>query len=152
MIASFELSDKLGVGQHYTQADFDQLYGKIGDFSGIPVSEKFPVTHNKPNFQPDNPKDGVWMDKPREPPKKQVWSPKPNFVRNPLDTLPKRSTPLTPPENSKPGAKKNILLSPHLNKRANLRPRTNLRVLHSRGTCVTTAIGRVTWWSFATTG
>ncbi|WVZ51324.1 hypothetical protein U9M48_002478 [Paspalum notatum var. saurae] len=80
----------------------------IGDLTGIPLSEKFPLTHNKPSFQPDNHKDGVWTDKPREPPKKQVWTPKPNFVRNPLDTLLKRNPPETPPESSKQGAKRNV--------------------------------------------
>ena len=107
IVSSFKLSDKLGVGYHYTQADFDQLHGRIGDLSGIPLSEKFPLTHNKLNFQLDNPKDGVWIDKPREPPKKQVWTPKPNFVRNPLDTLPKRNQPEPPPKSSKQGAKRN---------------------------------------------
>jgi len=50
----------------------------------------------------------VWTDKPREPPKKQVWTPKPNFVRIPLDTLPKRNPPEIPPESSKQGAKRNV--------------------------------------------
>ena len=58
VISSFK-SDKLGVGCHYTQVDFDELYGKIGDLSRIPMSVKFPITHNKPNFQSDNPVDGV---------------------------------------------------------------------------------------------
>ena len=82
------------------------MYGKIGDLSGVPLSEKFPLTHNKPNFQSDNPKEGVWTDKPREPPKKQVWTPKPNFVRNLLDTLPKRNPPEIPQESFKQGAKR----------------------------------------------
>ena len=150
--SSFKLSDKLGVGYHYTQADFDQLYGKIGDLSEIPISEKFPVTHNKPNFQSDNPKDGVWTDKPREPPKKQVWTPKPIFVGNPLDTLPKRNPLRYPQKVSSKGLGGMPLLSPLQSQRASPRTKTNPRVLHLRGTYVTTAIGRVTWWSFATAG
>ena len=45
LIASFKRGDDFGVGYQYSQADFDTLYGKIGD-----LSEKFPVTHNKPTF------------------------------------------------------------------------------------------------------
>ena len=72
MTKSFKKGDGFGVGYQYTEADFDNLYGKIVDLSDIPLSEKFPITHNKPHFLPNNPKGGVWTDKPKSPTKKQV--------------------------------------------------------------------------------
>ena len=41
-----------------------------------------------PTSNLQNPKDGVFNEPPKAPPKGQVWIPKPNELRNPLDTMP----------------------------------------------------------------
>jgi hypothetical protein len=91
MIAQFKRGDGFGVGYAYTQSDFDNLYGKIGEASGLSPGEKPTST---PNTQ--NTTNGVYSEPPRAPPKDQVWIPKPNELRNPLDTLP----PQAPPKNT----------------------------------------------------
>ena len=68
-------------------------FGKVGESSGLKASEK-PTPPLKlikmPPPKPTKPvvKDGVFEEPPRVPPPKQVWIPKPNHLRNPLDTLP----------------------------------------------------------------
>ena len=69
------------------------LFGKIGECSGLKPSEKPIPTPKLTKNTPPKPiepivKDGVIEESPNAPPQKQVWIPKPNHLRNPLDTLP----------------------------------------------------------------
>jgi hypothetical protein len=71
----------------------ENVYGKVGKFSGLSPSEKPSTTPKLIKINPPKPtepivKDGVFEEPPRAPPQKQVWVPKPNYLRNPLDTLP----------------------------------------------------------------
>jgi hypothetical protein len=68
------------------------IYDKVGEFSGLSSSEKPSTTPklikiNPPKSTEPTVKDGVFEEPPRAPPHKQVWVPKPNYLRNPLDTL-----------------------------------------------------------------
>jgi hypothetical protein len=70
----------------------EHVYGKVGEFSGLSPSEKPSTTPKLIKINPPKPtkptvKDGVFEEPPRAPPQKQVWVPKPNHLRNPLDTL-----------------------------------------------------------------
>ena len=47
---------------------------------------QFASTSTQPSLV--DPADGVLKEPPKTPPQKQVWVPKPNELRNPLDTLP----------------------------------------------------------------
>ena len=70
----------------------ENIYGKVGEYSGLNPSEKpsntpklIKITQPKPT-EPTV-KDGVLEEPPKAPPQKQVWIPKPNHLRNTLDTL-----------------------------------------------------------------
>ena len=70
-------------------------FGKIGESSGLNPSEKpnsttTPKLTKLPSKEPVKPitKDGVFEEPPRAPPKNQVWHPKPNHLKNKLDTMP----------------------------------------------------------------
>ena len=82
------------------------LYGKVGESSGLSPSDKPTSTPKFTKIVPPKPiepivKNGVIEEPPKAPPSKQVWVPKPNHLRNPLDTLPNISKePL--PKNKKP--------------------------------------------------
>ena len=71
----------------------ENLYGKVGECSGLKPSEK-PSTTPKfikittPKLTEPTVKDGVFEEPPKASPQKQVWIPKPNHLRNLLDTLP----------------------------------------------------------------
>jgi hypothetical protein len=70
----------------------EHVYGKIGEFSGLSLSEKPPTTLKLIKITPPKPieptvKDRVFEEPPRAPPQKQVWVPKLNHLKNPLDTL-----------------------------------------------------------------
>jgi hypothetical protein len=60
-------------------------------------------------------KDEVFEEPSRAPPQKQVWVPKPNLLRNPLDTLPNIS------EDPLPKAKKLSRLT-HIHKKVSQQP------------------------------
>src|SRR5579859_81565 len=69
------------------------IYGKVGHGSGLSENEKNPIPPKLTKITPPKPtqplvKDGVVQETPKAPPSKQVWVPKPNHLRNPLDTLP----------------------------------------------------------------
>jgi len=71
----------------------ENLYGKVGECSGLTPSEKPSTTPKLIKITPTKPteptiKDGVFEERPKAPPQKQVWIPNPNHLRNPLDTLP----------------------------------------------------------------
>ena len=87
MIVQFKRGNGFGVGYAYTSSDFDTLYGKIGETSGVRPEEK-PESSSPQTTNSQNPKDGVYTEPPKAPPKGQVWIPKPNELRNPLDTMP----------------------------------------------------------------
>src|SRR5579859_5947014 len=77
------------------------IYGKVGQGSGLSDSEKNPIPPKLTKITPPKPtqplvKDGVVQETPKAPPSKQVWIPKPNHLRNPLDTLPSISEDLLP--------------------------------------------------------
>jgi hypothetical protein len=67
-------------------------FGKVGECGGLTPSEKPSSTPKliKTTFaKPVTPmRDGVIDEPMRNPPKKQVWLPKPNHLRNTLDTFP----------------------------------------------------------------
>jgi hypothetical protein len=68
-------------------------YGKVGEHSGLKPIEKPSTTPKLTKINPPKPtkpivKDGVFEEPPKAPPQKQVWVPKPNHLKNPLDTLP----------------------------------------------------------------
>ena len=70
----------------------ENLYGKATEYSGLKPSEK-PITTPKlikitlPEPTLPITKDGVFEERSKAPPQKQVWVPKPNHLKNPLDTL-----------------------------------------------------------------
>ena len=80
MIKQFKRGDGFGVGYTYTKSDFDRLYGKIGN-----AAENTASTSTQPSLA--DPVGGVLKEPQKAPPQKQVWVPKPNELRNPLDTL-----------------------------------------------------------------
>ena len=86
MIKQFKRGDGFGVGYTYTKSDFDKLYGKIGKAAGVPSALNTVSTSTLPSLV--DPVDGVLKEPSKAPPQKQVWVPKPNELRNPLDTLP----------------------------------------------------------------
>ena len=62
------------------------LYGKIDKAAGVPSALNTASTSTQPSLI--DPVDGVLKEPPKAPPQKQVWVPKPNELRKPLDTLP----------------------------------------------------------------
>ena len=62
------------------------LYGKIGKASGVRSALNTASTSTQPSLV--DPVDGEFKEPSKAPPQKQVWVPKPNELRNPLDTLP----------------------------------------------------------------
>jgi hypothetical protein len=85
-------------------------------------------------------KDRVFEEPPKAPPQKQVWVPKPNHLKNPLDTLPNISKDLLPKAKKPPRVN-------HIHKRVSQQPPRE-----RQGITVTTAIGMVTLLSFALGG
>jgi hypothetical protein len=67
-------------------------FGKVGEGSGLTPSEKPSPTPKLIKTTPAKPitpvRDGVIDEPVRAPPQKQVWLPKPNHLRNTLDTFP----------------------------------------------------------------
>ena len=84
MIKQFKRGDGFGVGYTYTKSDFDKLYGKIGKAAGAPSALNTASTSTQPSLV--DPVDGVLKKPSKAPPQKQVWVPKPNELKNPLDT------------------------------------------------------------------
>jgi hypothetical protein len=71
-------------------------FGKIGECSGLKPSEKSLATPKLVRLTPPKSAtpvviDGVIEEPMRAPPRKQLWCPKPNHLRNPLDTPPEFS-------------------------------------------------------------
>src|SRR6185437_6601096 len=85
-IKQFKRGDSFGVGYTYTKLDFDKLYGKIGKAAGATSAQNTASMSTQPSLV--DPVDGVLKEPSKAPPQKQVWVPKPNELRNPLDTLP----------------------------------------------------------------
>jgi len=97
MVQQFKRADGVGVGFAFTPADFDHPYGKIGLMLEPSVSA--PSSSTAPLVpQPAPAKDGVFSEPPRTPPKNPVWVPKPNHLKNPLDTLPPSGKPTPKPK------------------------------------------------------
>jgi hypothetical protein len=46
------------------------------EWSRLRPEDRFPKTHTTKSFQRDQPKEGVFHERPRAPPKNPVWSPK----------------------------------------------------------------------------
>src|SRR6185312_13731569 len=86
MIKQFKRGDGFGVGYTYTKSDFNMLYGKIGKAAGVQSALNTTSTSTQPSLV--DPVDSVLKEPQKAPPQKQVWVPKPNELRNPLDTLP----------------------------------------------------------------
>jgi hypothetical protein len=96
-------------------------FGTVGEYNGLKPSEKpsttpklFKLTPHKSSTH--DVKNGVIEEPVRAPPQKQVWYPKPNYLRNTLDTLPDISSHPLPKAPSHPE-------SPNLTKRLHLRER-----------------------------
>ena len=71
----------------------ENLYGKVEEYSGLIPTKKPTTTPKLIKITPPEPtlpttKDGVFEEPPKAPPQKQVWVPKMNHLKNPLDTLP----------------------------------------------------------------
>ena len=62
------------------------MYGKIGKAAGVQNALNTASSSTQPSLV--DPVDGVVKEPQKAPPQKQVWVPKPNELRNPLDTLP----------------------------------------------------------------
>jgi len=101
------------------------LFGKIGECSGLKPSEK-PISTSiltktiLPKPLEPIVKDGVVEESPKAPPQKQLWIPKPNHLRNPLDTL------SDIPEDPLPKAKQPIKVN-HTHQRENKPPKREAR-------------------------
>jgi len=103
MVQQFKRADGVGVGFAFTPADFDHPYGKIGEMLEPSVSAPSSSTAPpvpKPALvpKPAPVKDGILSEPPRAPPKNPVWVPKPNHLKNPLDTLPPSRKPTLKPK------------------------------------------------------
>ena len=85
MIKQFKRGDGFGVGYTYMKSDFDKLYGKIVKAARAPSALNTTSTSTQTSLV--DPVDGVLKEPSKAPPQKQVWVPKPNELRNPLDTL-----------------------------------------------------------------
>ena len=108
MIQQFKKEDGFGLGYKYSRADFECVLDKVLEWSKLTPEQHFPKTHTTKSFQPDQPKDGVFQEPPKNPPKKPVWVPKPKEVQNNLDSLPGTSKvkPKAKPKATKPKADK----------------------------------------------
>jgi hypothetical protein len=67
----------------------ENVYGKVGEFSGLSASENPSTTPKLIKINPPKPtkptvKDRVFEEPPRAPPQKQVWVLKPNISEDPL--------------------------------------------------------------------
>ena len=78
------------------------------EWEKLTPEQRFPKTHSTKTFQPDQPKDGIFEEPPKVPPKKSVWVPKPEHMKNTLDSLPgtSKTKPKAKPKSTKPKAKK----------------------------------------------
>jgi hypothetical protein len=90
-------------------------FGKVGECSGLkplqkpsPTTKLIKITPPKPNIPV---RDSVIEEPVRAPPRKQVWLPKPNHLKNTLDTIPDISSD-PPPRTPQPSKKK----APPINK------------------------------------
>ena len=104
MIKQFKRGDGFGVGYTYTKSDFDKLYGKIGKAAGAPSALNTASTSTQPSLV--DPVDGVLKEPSKAPPQKQVWVPKPNKLRNPLDTFPAATAQVTQKKGAAPSRPK----------------------------------------------
>ena len=98
----------------------ENIYGKVGECSGLNPSEKPSTTPRLIKITPPKPteptvKDGVFEEPPKAPPQKQVWVPKLNYLKNPLNTL------LNISEDPLPRAKQPPRVN-HTHKRVNQQP------------------------------
>ena len=102
IIQQFKREDGFGVGYTYTKADFESALSKAVEWSKLSAEERYPRTHATVSSESLQPVDGVIHEKPRTPPKKPVWVPKPKNLTTPLDSLPGPSTTKEPPKATKP--------------------------------------------------
>ena len=97
MVQQFKCPDGVGVGFAFTPADFVQPYGKIGEMLELSVSALSSFTAPPvPKLAPV--KDGILTEPPKAPPKNPVWVPKPNHLKNQMDTLPPSGKPIPKPK------------------------------------------------------
>ena len=76
------------------------MYGKIGKAAGASSALNTASTSMQPSLV--DPVDGVLKEPQKAPPQKQVWVPKPNDLRNPLDTLPAAAAQVTQKKRAAP--------------------------------------------------
>jgi hypothetical protein len=98
----------------------ENIYGKVGECSGLNPSEKPSTTPKLIKITPPKPtepivKDRVFEEPPKAPSQKPVWVPKLNYLKNPLDTIPNIS------EDPLPKAKQPPRVN-HTHKRVNQQP------------------------------
>ena len=72
LIQQFKKEDGFGLGYKYSRADFECVLDKVIEWSKLTPEQCFPKTHTTKSFQPDQPKDGVFQEPPKNPPKKPV--------------------------------------------------------------------------------
>ena len=97
MVQQFKRPDGVGVGFAFTPPDIVQPYVKIGEMLEPSVSAPSSSTA-PPVPKPAPVKDGILSEPPRAPPKNPVWVPKPNHLKNRLDTLPPSGKPIPKPK------------------------------------------------------
>ena len=76
MIQKFKKDDGFDLGYKYSRADFKCVLDKVLEWSRLTPEQRFPKTHTTKSFQPDQSKDGVFEEPPKNPPEKAVWTPK----------------------------------------------------------------------------
>ena len=142
MIRQFKKEDGFSVGYKYSQADFESVLDKVLEWSKLTPEQRFPKTHNTKGFKPDQPKDGIFQEPPKKPPKKLVWIPSLKSFRTAL--TPFRGPPRPNPRlNPRP---------PNLSLHHKLQSLSLSLSLSLRPLCVTTVTIRVTLRSFASEG
>jgi hypothetical protein len=92
MIKIFKRADGFRIRSVIEHNKFHWLYEEVGDYNGEKLatsitSEPPKLSGEKPNLE-CKPKDGVFVESPKEPPKRAIWVEKPNHMRNKIDTLP----------------------------------------------------------------
>ena len=72
LIQQFKKEDGFSLGYKYSKADFEYVLDKVMEWSKLTPEQRFHKTHSTKTFQPDQPKDGVFEEPSRVPPKKPV--------------------------------------------------------------------------------
>ena len=72
LIQQFKKKDGFGLGYKYSKADFESVLDKVMEWSKLTPEQYFPKIHTAKTFHPDQRKDGVFQELPKNPPKKPI--------------------------------------------------------------------------------